>query len=124
MAETPDCPYCENPAKLVDSKEIYPHRKDLAAQKYYLCRPCNAYVRCHQDTERPLGSLANPELRAARTKAHQVFDAWWENNKITRTQAYHLLAKQLDINDNECHIGMFDLKKCLKTIETYGEGLF
>lgn len=73
------CSYCNKPAELVTGKEIYPHRPDLYPKKFWRCRPCTAYVGCHKpnagygDGTRPLGRLANAELRAAKSAAHAAF---------------------------------------------------
>lgn len=42
------CPYCGSKTEYVDGTVIYPHRPDLANRKFYICRPCNAYVGCHK----------------------------------------------------------------------------
>src|SRR5580700_2416837 len=79
------CPYCEQPAKLVDSAEIYGGRSYGWA---YLCSPCRAYVGCHDGTKRPLGRLANADLRAAKIRAHDAFDKLWRGGAMSRSQAY------------------------------------
>ena len=38
------CNYCGLSATLVDGTVIYPHRRDVAAKKYWHCSPCDAYV--------------------------------------------------------------------------------
>lgn len=112
------CSYCNNPAKLVTGKEIYPHRDDLSFKKYWYCKPCSAYVGCHHPSERPLGRLANAELRKAKMAAHAVFDPLWGNKNFpTRSFAYKWLANKLGINVKDCHIGMFDAETCNKVVE-------
>lgn len=64
----------------------------------------------------PLGRLANAELRALKQKAHTVFDRVWKENLTTRKSAYALLAARLGIKNSACHIGMFDLELCKRTI--------
>lgn len=111
------CQYCEQPAPLVSGDAIYPHRPDLAHKKFYQCAPCGAYVGCHDGTERALGRLANAELRAAKSKAHLVFDPLWKSGKQTRSAAYKWLAQQLGIEPKKCHIGWMDLEMCQRVIE-------
>lgn len=117
------CPYCEEDAKLVTGKEIYPHRRDLWSNKIWLCEPCDAYVGCHKRSkqfptgEEPLGRLANKELRKAKMAAHAVFDPTWKSKVISRSSAYNLLARDLGIEVKDCHIGMFDVDMCKKVIE-------
>jgi len=112
------CPYCERNAELVNGNVIYPHRPDLAAKKFWLCPPCDAYVGCHAhgNGDRPLGRLANAELRAAKQLAHIAFDPLWHDarphrNRL-RKRAYEWLAGQLAIDPKQCHIGKFDVETC------------
>lgn len=115
----PFCSYCESPSKLVDSKVIYRARSYGNA---YVCSKypeCDAYVGCHPGTDKPLGRLANSELREAKKAAHLAFDPIWQKRvtgKCTkfsaRKWAYRWLAEQLGLSKDECHIGMFDLETC------------
>ncbi len=111
------CRYCLKKAKLVSGKIIYPHRPDLKEKLFWLCKPCDAYVGCHGNTNKPLGRLANKELRFWKQEAHKNFDPLWRLNGRKRTEAYKLLAVRLDIPYRECHIGMFDIKLCKQTVE-------
>ena len=111
---TPICPYCQQFSKQVTGKEIYPHRKDLFSLVFYSCKPCDAYVGTHKGTTQPLGRLADPTLRKAKSATHRAFDPIWKNEHMKRKAAYAWLADQLSINVKDCHIGMFDIEKCKK----------
>ncbi|MBL4765072.1 MAG: hypothetical protein JKX67_07320 [Colwellia sp.] len=63
---TPICPYCNKFSILVTGKEVYPQCKDLSDIQIYQCKPCDAYVGCHGTSDKPLGRLANAELRKAK----------------------------------------------------------
>lgn len=106
------CGYCNKPAELVTGREIYPHRSDLAGAKLWSCKPCDAYVGCHKGTDRPMGRLANKELRAAKIATHAVFDKLWRQCLMSRDEAYRWLAEALGIESKHCHIGMFDIETC------------
>lgn len=136
------CPYCQAPAALVGGQALYPHRPDLAARRFWLCSPCDAYVGCHaqgapvpqrngvkvvSDGTLPLGTLANAALRALRKSCHEVFDsATWKKAAppeateagepaqppVNRYHAYKWLANQLCISPDKCHIAMFDESTC------------
>lgn len=106
------CPYCNNEAWLVSGNIVYPHRPDLFDKRFWLCTPCDAYVGCHDGTEKPLGRLANQELRQAKIAAHAVLDPLWKSGSMTRNAAYQWLADQLGIPRSECHVGMFDVDRC------------
>lgn len=111
------CHYCGRDAEFVTGKVIYPNRPDVFGKRFYLCRHCEAYVGCHFGTNKPLGILANAELRAAKRQAHYYFDMIWMPNKNRRSDAYRWLASVLKIPDAECHIGMFDLATCYRVAQ-------
>lgn len=110
------CDYGCGPAVQVGGDVIYPHRPDLRSKLFWRCPVCEAYVGCHPDG-RPLGGLANAELREARMEAHAVFDPFWKRKGIGRSRAYRGLAKRLGIDVKACHIGMFDVETCRRVIE-------
>lgn len=111
------CSYCGRQAKLVTGAEIYPHRRDLHKKLIWSCKPCGAYVGTHEGTEKPLGRLANEELRNWKMKAHKAFDPKWRSGEMKRQEAYKWLSNQLDIDREKCHIGMFDIDMCKRVIE-------
>lgn len=111
------CPYCFGKVHRVDGTVIYPHRSDLADKSFWLCRKCWAYVGCHPGTVRPLGRLANTELRKWKQAAHAAFDPLWRDGKLTRKDAYRRLSELLGIPEDDTHIGMFDVHDCKRVIE-------
>lgn len=121
----PVCPYCGNTAKLVGGDVIYPHREDLWSKNFWQCKPCNAYVGCHpknerfgQDGTRPLGRLADANLRQLKSKAHAVFDPLWKEGSFTnRGHAYLWLAEELGLPKKKCHIGFFGPERCQQVID-------
>lgn len=112
----PICPYCGKESELVTGRVIYPHRSDLYHLWFYRCAPCDAYEGCHPGSKRPLGRLANRELRQARMAAHRAFDPIWKSKEMNRSQAYAWLASRLGIEIEDCHIGMFDVSKCEQVV--------
>ena len=108
----PFCPYCGNISAKVTGEAIYPHRPDLHHLVFFSCEPCGAYVGTHEATGKPLGRLANAELRKAKQMAHSAFDPLWKEGDLTRKQAYALLAKRMRIAVEDCHIGEFDVEQC------------
>lgn len=120
------CPYCTNPAAKITGRELYPHRRDLYARIFWQCLPCDAYVGCHEGTDKPLGRLADAALRKAKMQAHEAFDALWQfepQRSKARTEAYKWLATQLGITGKECHIGEFDLTRCQRVVQLVTERL-
>jgi hypothetical protein len=119
----PICPYCGKPSVLVADSTVY-------ARSYgsmvYLCAPCKAWVGVHKNTNPPipLGRLATAELRALKIRAHAAFDKlWraaikfrkWRRNKA-RNLAYAWLAREMGIEVDRCHIGMFDIDQTNQAI--------
>lgn len=136
---TPICPHCGKFSAEATGKEIYPHRADLWQKKFYRCQPCGAYVGCHTETGRPLGTLADAKLRKLRSLLHQVFDPIWENAIAEelakpnakpyrglmmkhRTAAYINLAVKMGLPIEECHIAMFDEAQCRKAVDLINSG--
>jgi hypothetical protein len=111
------CNYCGKHAKRVYGSKIYPNRPDLKSLVFFECEPCDARVGTHKNSLKPLGRLANSELRAARSLAHEAFDPIWRHGQMHRNLAYQWLADTLGISRKKCHIAMFDLDLCNRTIE-------
>ena len=102
------CPYCTQPARLVDSARIYGRSYGLV----WDCRPCDAYVGCHRGTDRPLGTLANRQLRQLRRRTHEVFDQLWTSQGVRRSRAYQWMQQVMGLTAEEAHIGQFRVEQC------------
>lgn len=109
------CNYCQQPAQLVGGDVVYPHRRDLYGLRFYYCNPCGAWVGCHPGTTRPLGRLANAELRQAKVEAHAAFDPLWRSGRKKRKEAYAWLAQQIGVE--RIHIGECDVETCRRVVE-------
>lgn len=107
------CPYCQSPAQFLKSSADLYAGKDYGPA--YVCWRCEAWVGCHRGTTRPLGRLANKQLRKAKQAAHRAFDVLWKDG-WTRKDAYAWLARTLKIKPEDCHIGMFDEGRCWQTV--------
>ncbi|HEY1900740.1 MAG TPA: zinc-finger-containing protein [Steroidobacteraceae bacterium] len=129
----PICPYCTATAVyLPSSAQIYQGR-DYGP--VWCCNVCNAYVGCHPGTNRPLGRLANAELRKWKRAVHHVFDPIWRRRYelrvlddpkykvwMARGGRYKQLAQLLGIPVDQCHIGMFDVPMCKRAVEICQSG--
>lgn len=114
------CRYCGSAVHFVNNAELY--GKSYGSWPYgYLCGFCDAYVGCHPQTRIPLGVLATGALRQLRAKAHAAFDPLWKSHRMSRGAAYGLLAQQLGIQKESCHISWFDRDECEKTISIANE---
>lgn len=113
------CNYCKKSAELVTGADIYPHRRDLTHRKLWQCKPCDAYVGCHEGTEKPYGSLANKETREARMLAHSEFDKLWllsPNRHKARSAAYAWLSDQM-LSHTLVHISGMTADQCYEVID-------
>lgn len=107
------CDYCGKPAQYVDSAILYPGR---SYGMCYYCPDCAAWVGVHKGTDRPKGRLANAELREYKQRAHAAFDQLWKRRYMRRNEAYRWLSAQMELTEDETHIGMFDVPNCRKAI--------
>lgn len=118
------CPHCDRPAELEPSNNVYPC-SNVDYGWFWVCWLCEARIGCHKGTSWPLGTLAGSELRAARRRAHQVFDSLRRakmrkegvGRKVARRAGYRWLAKELSLKGSECHIAMFDLEKRQQVVD-------
>ena len=78
----------------------------------YRCATCDAMVGMHPFTSIPLGTLADRALRAARNAAKKPFEQLWQDQWMTRSEAYAELAAHLGIDVEACHFGWFDAAQC------------
>jgi len=115
-----NCPYCGEPAMLKTGADLFPNRPIIARKKFYTCEPCDARVGCHDETEVALGTMANPELRRARRKAHQLMDALIGALSMRTTmkkyqargKVYEMISHKMSLPVEKCHVGSFDLTQC------------
>src|SRR3990167_5638953 len=108
------CPYCQKEALWCENKTIY-GRNFGDSYMVWLCKPCGAYVGCHNNTQQPKGTLANKEMREWRIKAHAVIDPLWQTNKYKRGTVY---ARLKDAFGKEIHVGEADVQLCKDIIKT------
>lgn len=107
------CPYCNKPAVWCENKEKY-GRNYWKSYMCYLCKDCDAYVGCHNNTREPLGTMANDELRRWRIRTHEFIDPIWKENKMERREVYQLLEKHFW---KPIHTWESDIEMCQKIIE-------
>jgi hypothetical protein len=97
--------YCVECAKKVDARltngaEVYSHRYDLKGLPFWICDICNNFVGCHHKTStptKPLGVIANQELKNARSYIHKLLDPLWQNQLISRNKLYKKLSNHLGL---------------------------
>lgn len=75
---------------------------------------CKGSHSIHQDTGEPMGQPAGKEVRAARTKAHHVFDQLWKGGPINwkRAACYTWMQEKLGLTPEQAHISSFTQEQC------------
>ena len=115
------CRYCGGAVRLVSASKVYGSaaaiRLGIERQNFYQCQNCNARVGCHPGSTRPLGNLANEALRMKRLETHHVFDSFWKERGMSRTQAYKWMAQKMRLSEELAHIGGFEMDRCQKLIK-------
>jgi hypothetical protein len=114
MSQSPICPYCQQPAILLESSEEVYHGRDYGP--LWICRPCQSWVGVHKGTHTPLGRLANAELRIAKMAAHAAFDPLWKSREMKRSHAYRWLTVAMRAAE-QVHIGNLDVADCYRVVE-------
>lgn len=112
------CPYCGSPVILRSADGIY--RENANGTMLYVCKrypACDAYVRTHPGTNRPVGTLANRELRSLRREAHRYFDRLYLSGMMRKEQAYEWLAHLIQAPMSEAHIGCLGEYYCRQVID-------
>ncbi len=122
------CPYCQSEATLRDTAIIYGRSYGNA----WICTnfpECDSYVGVHKETDKPLGTLANKELRTWRKRIKLVFNSIWKGGMINsiypkylkdisnRSKAYVWLSIEMKLSSEETHIGMFNVEQCEQALK-------
>ncbi|WP_420213483.1 zinc-finger-containing protein (plasmid) [Burkholderia aenigmatica] len=124
MTRPKRCRYCRQGAELLRfGEKNYPYSHDRGLM--WVCAPCVAWVGCHPGTIKPLGGLANAELRVWKIKAHEVFDPLWRakmrregwSKKHATRAAYSWLGKEMGLRFHKTHIGYFNVAACKQVVE-------
>ncbi len=110
------CPFCCSRVSLIDSAQVF----GCSYGFIYLCDAypnCDARVGCHPSSIKPLGTLADKELRRWRSLAHRHFDPLWQSGVFSsRQSAYKWLSKAMRLPLDKTHVAMFDIQQCQKAI--------
>ena len=114
-----DCPFCDKPAEWVSNDAVY-GRKFGTSYMIWLCRPCHAYVGCHNNTKTPLGTMADAATREARREAHKCIDPIWKSEQLKRKEVYRILRKHYG---HEVHVGEMSVDQCRELIEDVSQDI-
>lgn len=107
------CWYCKGTASLQPDSVVFgEHARGV---QLYVCDrypACDSYVGVHRNSQHPLGTLANKQLRWKRKRAHEVFDVLWTSSLMSKTQAYKWMQARLSLAPAQAHIGKFSVHMC------------
>lgn len=97
------CTQCDTnvEAVLVKGSLVYPGNFKLRDLPFWQCPCCKNFVGCHHKTKnptKPLGCIANSELKKARIHIHNLMDPLWKNKAIARKAIYEYLSNNLGYN--------------------------
>lgn len=107
------CPDCGSDMELTESPHPYPDGRSRLVYRCVKAPRCRGQHGAHSDGT-PLGTPANRQTRLLRRRAHLYFDTFWKMRRLTRTDAYALLSKVMDMPN--AHIGSFDACQCQTAI--------
>jgi hypothetical protein len=108
------CPKCNKEAPWVENKARYGRNFGKSYMCYY-CKDCDTYVGCHNNSQRPLGTMADKETMKWRKNAHEVVDELWKENGYKRGAVY---ARLQDAFGEVIHIGESNIERCKEIIKT------
>ena len=110
------CPFCCSRVSLIDSAKIFGCNYGFI----YLCDSypnCDARVGRHPGSIKPLGTLADKQLRKWRSFVHRKFDPLWQSGVFSSRQAaYKWLSKAMKLPLDKTHVAMFDIRQCQRAI--------
>lgn len=114
----PACLHCDSEGELVAGSILEPTRTNVADKWFYVCPACkDSRVGCHGTSQTPMGMMANRETRLARRDTHTAFDAAWSRLGLTRFAAYRILASQMGLAAEHCHIANFTVDQCQQVVQ-------
>ena len=94
------CPYCHANASLRPASVVYGLNRRSQGKFLYLCDrwpACDAYVSAHDRTHRPMGTLANGDLRHKRTLAHRALEQLRQRRPREKCESQYWLPAKLGV---------------------------
>ena len=114
-----ECPYCGAHAVMRSANKVFGTKLYEPDRFLYVCTnwpTCDAYVTAHASDHRPMGTLANKQLRHKRILAHKAFQNYRKATKTEKWASYIWLEGKLGLDQARTHIGMFSEEECDRVI--------
>ena len=92
------CPYCGRLAVLRPAEYVYGKRNLNPDNYLYVCSGypfCDSYIGVHKKSMRPMGTLANGDLRHKRIEAHRALNKVVQTGIMTKHGVYIWLQNRL-----------------------------
>lgn len=107
------CPYCGSTVVYKSGKEMF--KSCPEGVNYYVCTnypECDTFIKTMPNSNKPIGTLANKELRMLRRDAHSYFNQLYLSGAMSKEEAYLWLANTLGCPKREAHIGQLREYSC------------
>lgn len=114
------CPYCNAKAVLRPANTVYGISDRSTGRHLYVCTnwpKCDAYVSAHKSDRKPMGRLANGNLRHKRILAHKAMEDYRRLTHMDKWAVYLWLQGKLGLGEHHIHIAKFDDEMCDRVIE-------
>lgn len=123
----PLCPYCQATAVLCDASAVYGPKFE-GQWNMWVCAnypECDSYVGIHRNQvePRPLGTMANAELRGLRKRVHAIFDPLWKpgpqalfRGRKARDKAYWWLTDKMGMAAGQFHTAEANEEECRRAL--------
>lgn len=114
-----NCPYCGSPALCRPASIVHGSSVLEKGRYLYICShwpECDSYVAAHKKDKRPMGNLANKELRHKRMLAHRALEELQQARHMEKWAVYLWLQGHLNLNEEQAHIGLFSEQMCEQVI--------
>lgn len=112
------CPYCGSKVVYRSADGIY--HDNSRGTMLYVCSKypeCDAYVRVHEGTNIPVGTMADYKLRTLRRTAHYYFNQLYKTGAMSKQAAYQWLAYVICAPLSQAHIGYLGEYYCQQVVE-------
>ena len=108
---------------------VYPSGKLL-----WMCMKCDCTHECYQDDNtfhgkkviksQPLGFPASKNLKTLRLYVHYIIDGILQEKRYTRSQIYNLIAIDLNLPSEKCHVALLNWSQCISVLNYFHYSFF
>ena len=111
------CDCCGCPVELTSNSVLYGGKEHGDWPFIYYCRGCDASIGVHPHSIFPLGKMADPATRRARSAVHSIIDPMWKYGSFLRSEVYSRMAKMT--GRATFHVGDLSLQECHDAVAAF-----